>query len=146
MPSRVHTFHGNVFEGYFSPRMSAAVLTAERLAARTTTRTIVLSEEQRQELVDRRIGRPERVQVIPLGLEIERFTGISQADARTELGLAADEVVLVAAGRLAPIKRIDRLLRVFAARPRPPPGDPPVHRRRRRRCGRSSRRRRRGSG
>jgi glycosyltransferase involved in cell wall biosynthesis len=113
VPSRVHTFHGNVFEGYFSPRMSAAVLTAERLAARSTTRTIVLSEEQRQELLDRRIGRPERVQVIPLGLELERFTGISRADARAELGLPADAIVLVAAGRLAPIKRIDRLLRVF---------------------------------
>ena len=115
VPNRVHTFHGNVFEGYFSPRMSAAVLTAERLAARATTRTIVLSEEQRRELVERRIGHPDRVTVIPLGLDLDQFAGHPRAEARAELGIDPDAVVLVAAGRLAPIKRIDRLLRVFRA-------------------------------
>jgi glycosyltransferase involved in cell wall biosynthesis len=115
VPSRVHTFHGNVFEGYFSPRTSALVMTAERLAALETTRTIVLSDEQRRELAERRIGRRDRVRVIPLGLELERFAGHTRSSARAELGLDQAEVVLVAAGRLAQIKRIDRLLRVFAA-------------------------------
>ena len=75
VPNRVHTFHGTVFEGYFSPRTSAVVMTAERLAARATTCTIVLSDEQRRELAERKIGRRDRVRVIPLGLELERFVG-----------------------------------------------------------------------
>ncbi len=87
VPNRVHTFHGTVFEGYFSPRMTAAVLAAERLAARATTTTIVLSDEQRRELAERKIGRRDRVRVIPLGLELERFAGHSRAEARAELGL-----------------------------------------------------------
>ena len=145
VPSRVHTFHGNVFEGYFSPRTSALVMTAERLAALETTRTIVLSDEQRRELAERKIGRRDRVRVIPLGLELERFAGHTRSGARAELGLDEADIVLVAAGRLAQIKRIDRLLRVFAASTR---------RTRRRgcaswatgRCGRSWRRRPRPSG
>ena len=115
VPNRVHTFHGTVFEGYFSPRMTAAVLAAERLAARATTTTIVLSDEQRRELAERKIGRRDRVRVIPLGLELERFVGHGRAEARAELGLDDGDVVIVAAGRLAHIKRIDRLLRVFAS-------------------------------
>lgn len=112
-PVRLHTFHGTVFDGYFGPRMSAMFQLAERAAARSTTRLIVLSDGQRDDLAARRIGGSGRVAVVPLGLELEQFRGIDREATRAALGIDADAVVLVAVGRFAPIKRLDRLLRVF---------------------------------
>lgn len=114
VPVRVHTFHGTVFEGYFSPRVSGAFVVAERAMARLTTRLVVLTEAQRRELIDRRIGTPEQIEVVPLGLELGRFAHADRGASRRRLGIEDGNFVLVAAGRFAPIKRIDRLLRVFA--------------------------------
>jgi glycosyltransferase involved in cell wall biosynthesis len=114
VPARVHTFHGTIFDGYFSPRASSAFQLAERAVARTTSRLVVLSESQREEIERRGIAHRSRVAVIPLGLELDRF-GVDRVTARTSLGLSPDEFVILAAGRFAPIKRLDRLLRVFRA-------------------------------
>jgi glycosyltransferase involved in cell wall biosynthesis len=112
VPVRVHTFHGTIFDGYFSERASAAFQLAERAVGRTTTRLVVLSDAQREEIERRGIADPSRVTVIPLGLDLERFRVDADA-ARRSLGLAADDFIIVAAGRFAPIKRLDRLLRIF---------------------------------
>ena len=114
VPVRVHTFHGTVFEGYFSPRVSRAIVMAERTVARLTTRLVVLTEAQRQELVEARVASSDRIEVVPLGLELGRFAGTDRDASRRRLGLASDLFVLVAAGRFAPIKRLDRMLGAFA--------------------------------
>lgn len=111
---RVHTFHGNVFEGYFGRRTSAAIVTAERLLAARTSRLIVLGPLQRADFLARGIGRPDRFRIVPLGLDLERFRPADRLAARQQLGLPADDLILVAVGRLVPIKRVDRLIRVFA--------------------------------
>jgi len=112
---RVHTFHGHVFEGYFGPRTSTAIVTAERLLAARTSRLIALGPLQRDDLLSRGIGRPDRFEIVPLGLDLERFRSTDRAEARERLGLPADAVIVVMVGRLVPIKRVDRLVRVFAA-------------------------------
>lgn len=114
VPTRVHTFHGTVFEGYFSPRVSHAVAFAERAMARLTTQLVVLTEAQRLDLLERRIGRAEQIEVMPLGLELGRFAHPDRTASRRRLGLEDRSFVLVAAGRFAPIKRLDRLLHAFA--------------------------------
>ena len=114
VPVRVHTFHGTVFEGYFSPRMSRAIVMAERAMARLTTQLVVLTESQRQELVEARVAPADRIDVIPLGLELGRFAGTDRAASRRLLGLSDDVLVLVAAGRFAAIKRLDRMIGAFA--------------------------------
>ncbi len=111
---RIHTFHGHVFEGYFGARTSAAIVAAERLAATRTTRLIALGPLQRDDLLARGIGRPDRFEIVPLGLDLGRFSGIERTAARRDLGLDPDALVVVAVGRLVPIKRIDRLVRAFA--------------------------------
>lgn len=114
VPVRVHTFHGTVFEGYFSPAMSATIVLLERLMARASTRLIVLSEAQRAELLGRRIGRPDQVVVVPLGLDLAPFGAVDRADARAKLRIADDRTVILAVGRFAAIKRLDRLISVFS--------------------------------
>ena len=51
---------------------------------------------------------------MPLGLDLHRFRPGDRAGARARLGLPADALIVVAVGRIVPIKRIDRLIRAFA--------------------------------
>lgn len=111
---RVHTFHGHVFDGYFSPRVSAGIVLAERLMARQTTRLIAISPLQHDDLLARGIGTRERFHVVPLGLDLERFRPVDRAVARATLGLPLDALIVVLVGRLVPIKRVDRMIRGFA--------------------------------
>ena len=112
--ARVHTFHGTVFGGYFGDRSSAAIVRAERFLGARTSRVIALSERQRDELVEHRIAPPERIRIVPLGLDLDRFGQLDRATARIQLDEPADAFLVVAIGRLVPIKRIDRLVRSFA--------------------------------
>lgn len=112
---RVHTFHGHVFEGYFGRRTSGAIVTAERLLASWTSRLIALGPLQRDDLLSRGIGRTDRFEVVPLGLDLERYRSVDRTAARQRLGVPLDALVVVAVGRLVPIKRVDRLIRVFAS-------------------------------
>ena len=110
----VHTFHGHVFEGYFSPRISAGIVLAERLMAMRTSRLIALGPLQHDDLLARGIGRPDRFEVVPLGLDLQRFRSADRAEARALLGLPPDDIIVVFVGRLVPIKRLDRMIRAFA--------------------------------
>ncbi len=111
---RVHTFHGHVFEGYFNARASAAIVATERLMATQTSHLIALSVRQRDDILQRGIGRPDKFSVVPLGLDLDRFGARDKASSRTRLGLDENISVIVMIGRLVPIKRVDRLLRAFA--------------------------------
>ena len=105
VPIRVHTFHGHVLEGYFSPTLTRGFLAIERALARRTTRIITVSPRLRADLLRMGIGRPERVEVVPLGLELSRFRRPAvPAGIRAALGLAATDPVLAIIGRLVPIK------------------------------------------
>jgi glycosyltransferase involved in cell wall biosynthesis len=103
---RVHTFHGHVFEGYFSGPVSTAIVTAERLMARASSRLIVLGPLQMEDLLGRGIGRREQFEVVPLGLDLHRFQPGDRAGARVRLGLPSEALIVVAVGRIVPIKRI----------------------------------------
>ncbi|MDQ3701510.1 MAG: glycosyltransferase family 4 protein, partial [Chloroflexota bacterium] len=91
VPVRVHVFHGHVFHGYFSPHKTKLYLQLERLLAHATTRIIALADVQRQELLDLRVGTPERVLAIPLGLDLAPFLDAERSAGRLrrELGLPA---------------------------------------------------------
>ena len=112
---RVHTFHGHVFEGYFGRRTSSAIVTTERLLARRTSQLIALSERQRADLVARGIAPQERIRIVPLGLDLDRFADGDRESSRAALAVDPAAYAIVMLGRLVPIKRIDRLLRVVAA-------------------------------
>ena len=69
-PALVHTFHGHLLHGYFSPRMTTAVVSAERLLARRTDRLVAVGGKVRDDLVAAGIGRPDRWEVVPPGIEL----------------------------------------------------------------------------
>jgi glycosyltransferase involved in cell wall biosynthesis len=112
---RVHTFHGTIFGGYFGARTTGMFIRAERFLGHRTGRVIALSETLRDELLAHDIAPADRIAVVPLGLDLERFAGGDRAAARRTLGLAGEARHVVWLGRLAPIKRVDRLIEAFAA-------------------------------
>jgi glycosyltransferase involved in cell wall biosynthesis len=113
--ARVHTFHGTVFGGYFGERSSSGIVRTERFLGHRTDRVVALSERQRDELLANRIAPAERIAVVPLGLQLDRFADRDRTAARDRLAIGPEELVVLAVGRLVPIKRVDRLLRAFAA-------------------------------
>jgi glycosyltransferase involved in cell wall biosynthesis len=105
----VHTYHGHVLEGYFSPSKNRVFIGIERQLARATDRIVAISPQIRRELLeDYRIGRSEQYRVVPLGFDLTALVAIddrARRDARAALGLDDDARVVTTVGRLTAIKQ-----------------------------------------
>ncbi|MBK7946294.1 MAG: glycosyltransferase [Flavobacteriales bacterium] len=113
----VHTFHGHVFHSYFGPVRTALYKNIERFLARRSSRIIAISDRQKEELVnEHRICAAEKVTVVPLGFDLDRFQqgqAAKRARFRHVYGLADDEIAIGIVGRLVPIKNHDLFLDVI---------------------------------
>ncbi len=76
---------------------------ADRLVANT--------EDEARELVELYAADPDRVRVVPPGVDLAVFTPGDQREARRSVGLPADAKVLLFVGRIQPLKAPDVLLR-----------------------------------
>jgi glycosyltransferase involved in cell wall biosynthesis len=116
-PVIVHTYHGHVLEGYFGAAKSRLYLQLERALGRVSDRLIGVSQATVDDLVRLGVAPRGRFRVVPLGLDLDRLAepaGGLRAEMRDELGIGADEILLVFVGRVVPIKRLDLLLRALA--------------------------------
>jgi len=110
VPVVVHTFHGHVFQGYFSPRATQIFLLLERLSARLTDRIITPSAELKRQLVDQyHICAPDHIAVIENGIDLDPLLTLPRhvGDFRTAQGIPADVPLVGIVGRLVPIKNHD---------------------------------------
>jgi glycosyltransferase involved in cell wall biosynthesis len=110
VPAVVHTFHGHLLQGYFSPAVTRGVILTERALARTTDRLVAVGEQVRDDLLAAGIGRPDRYAVIPPGVRLPAPP--DPAAARAGLGVAPEVPVVAVVGRLIAVKRSDRMLEV----------------------------------
>ncbi len=105
----VHTYHGHVLEGYFSPAKTRLFVGIERWLARSTDRIIAISPAIRDELLrDYHIGRSEQYRVVPLGFDLSALTAIDErarAAARNSLAIDPGAHVVSTVGRLTAIKQ-----------------------------------------
>ena len=115
-PRTVHTFHGHVLEGYFSPRVQAVYIRIERFLARHTDVLIAVSPEIRDQLLDLGIGAPSQYEVVPLGFDLSSFLSVSAPSGalRSTLGIEPGVALVGVLGRLAPIKDHSTLLKAIA--------------------------------
>lgn len=122
VPVRIHTFHGHVLNGYFSPAVTQGFVCAERALARMTDRLVAVSPRLRTELLGKGIGRSEQFEVVPLGLDLGRFRGprTESAALRPALGVTGDVPLLGIVGRLVPIKDHATLFAAMALLPSGP--------------------------
>lgn len=116
VPARVHTFHGHLLHGYFSPRMTRGIVGAERALAVVTDRIVAVGEGVRDELVGARIGRSDQYVVIRPGVTLPNPPP-GRAVARQALSLPGNGAVVAYVARLTTIKRPDRMIDVARALP-----------------------------
>ncbi|MEW6486837.1 MAG: glycosyltransferase [Thermodesulfobacteriota bacterium] len=95
-------------------------LDAERELARTCDRVVAPTARERDELLRTGVAPPDRVTVIPCGVDLERFRPLDRAESRRCLGLERGGPILLYVGRFVPVKGADRLLEALAhLAPRP---------------------------
>ena len=105
----VHTYHGHVLDGYFSPTVTSVFLGIERRLAHITDRIVAISPAIRDELLhEQRIGTSEQYAVVPLGFDLTTLAAIDDTarhSARASLGISPTAHVVTTVGRLTPIKQ-----------------------------------------
>lgn len=108
VPVIIHTFHGHVFHSYFNSAKTDFYKKLERKLATVSTRIIAISDKQKYEIAtEHNICPPEKVEVIPLGFDLQRFQDNIQekrAVFREEFKLADSDIAIAIVGRLVPIK------------------------------------------
>ena len=116
-PIVVHTYHGHVLRGYFSPPVTAVYRALERWLARLSTRLVGVSAKTVDELVALDVAPRERFVVVPVGLDLSSFLAVQPdpAGLRAQLDAGPRTLVVTFTGRLVPIKRVDLLIAAVAA-------------------------------
>jgi glycosyltransferase involved in cell wall biosynthesis len=116
-PIVVHTFHGHVLRGYFSPAKTSFFRVLERMLAKVTTVLVAVSPEVRDDLVALGVAPAEKFTVIRLGIELEQRVRCEEAPAevRRRLGIPPGRFIVGWLGRMTGVKQTSDLLAVLAA-------------------------------
>lgn len=116
VPVILHTFHGHVFHSYFGKTKTSIFKSIEQSLAKKSTGIIAISEEQKRELSEvYNICPTEKIRVIPLGFDLEKFRfnlAEKRQKVRCEYLIEENEVAIAIIGRLAPVKHHDFFLDV----------------------------------
>lgn len=108
VPVVVHTFHGHVFHSYFGKTKTRAFIEIEKYLARRSSGIIAISDIQKEELSGiYKICAPEKIRVIPLGLDLDRFRedqDRKRAAFRERYFIADDEIAIGIVGRIVSVK------------------------------------------
>jgi glycosyltransferase involved in cell wall biosynthesis len=104
----VHTFHGHVLNGYFSPFKSLLVRLMEKFLARLSSSIITISQSQKDDITTKfGICTKKKAVVIRLGFDLEKFSENKEEKRRAfrkKYSIEEDEVAVGIIGRFAPVK------------------------------------------
>jgi len=103
----VHTYHGHVLEGYFTPWLSRIFLGIERWLAQRTDCLIAVSQTIRDELLAKGIGRADQWRIIPLGLDLSTLGALPFPNGSLPVRFGM-------VGRLVPVKNPTLFLQAIA--------------------------------
>lgn len=110
VPVIVHTYHGHVFHGYFSPFKTRIYLAIERWLGRLSTQIIAISESQLEDLSGKyRVAPRKKIWVVHNGFDLSRFSQSDRVTARKSLVIGEDDFVVAWVGRMAPVKGVELL-------------------------------------
>jgi len=108
----VHTFHGHVFDGYFNASMERNVKRVEAFLWRHSDVLIALSPKLKNEIVDHLKVDASKMQVVPLGLELNRYLKCHRRDIFNKKYLVNYSKWVGWVGRLTPIKNPLRFIKI----------------------------------
>lgn len=107
-----HTFHGHVFHGYFGKAKTAFFIFLEKMLATLTTRIVVISKAQQNEISAILSLKKEKTAVIPLGFDLEKFkTSQDGFLKKNEMDNGFKNIGII--GRLTPIKNHPLFLEIL---------------------------------
>ena len=114
VPVVVHTIHGLPFHPYQGPLTNFLFVDLERLAARWADGIITVADAMIDKAVAARVAPREKFFTIYSGMEVAPFLAASPSrdEAREELGIAAEEIVIGKIARLFELKGHDDVLAV----------------------------------
>ncbi len=87
-------------------------IVTEREAANDCQRVIVATEREKEELIRRYGALPDKIGIVPCGVNMEIFQPVARMAARQKLGLTNGKIILFV-GRIDPLKGIDQLLKAI---------------------------------
>jgi glycosyltransferase involved in cell wall biosynthesis len=89
-------------------------INVERRIVREVDRLVAQCPEERRELIEEYGARPEKIRVIPAGVDTDVFRPVDRRLARSVLGLPAEAPIVVYVGRLLPRKDVRNVVRALA--------------------------------
>ncbi|MBN2038028.1 MAG: glycosyltransferase family 4 protein [Chitinispirillaceae bacterium] len=106
VPLVVHTPHGHIFYGYFSGPLTTVFTWLERIVTVGTHALITLTGREKQDYLDRGIGRPERIHPVLSGIDLAPFLSLEprRDECRAAIGLAPSHFIAGTVARLVPVK------------------------------------------
>ena len=113
----IHTYHGLIFDTYFSKILSQTLAKIDSHIAKSTDVIIALSEIQKRQIIAN-IGNSvaNKVEVIPLAVSDEYYKYSQNAanDFKNKMSIANDKVLIAMLGRLAEVKNVGLAINAFA--------------------------------
>ncbi|MCK5846733.1 MAG: glycosyltransferase [Bacteroidales bacterium] len=113
----IHTYHGLIFDSYFSKILSKALAKIDSYLAKSTDVIIALSAMQKKQIISN-IGSldEEKIQIIPLSVSKEKYKYSHDVELsfRKSIGICEERLLLATVGRLADVKNISQTIEVFA--------------------------------
>jgi glycosyltransferase involved in cell wall biosynthesis len=114
---QVHTYHSLGAVKYKSvttvPIIASTRLATEKAVLETADR-IVATSPQEEEHMRTLVSQKGKIDIIPCGTDIRRFGGITQEQAREQLGISPESKVVLYVGRFDPRKGIETLVRAIS--------------------------------
>jgi len=99
-----------------TPEPLSRIVGEEQVVAEAD-RLIASTDDEAEALVALYGAEASRVDTVPPGVDLDQFTPGSADEVRAELGIAADQAMLLFVGRIQPLKAPDVLLRAVAKLP-----------------------------
>lgn len=106
----IHTFHGHLLHGYFSPFKTKLVVLIEKLLATRSTTLVSVGEQVRNDLLAAGVGRQDQFRIIPPGVYLGAIPKSHLI--RTSLDIPESATVITFLGRITKVKRPDRFAQV----------------------------------
>ena len=112
IPLIVHTLHSLVFHDYQPAYVRMTYRQVKRAMVPFTDHYVSVSDDIRERAVAAGIGKPEQHSTVRSGFGTVAFESalVPQAEARSQLGLSRDRVIIGVVGRLFPLKGHEEIL------------------------------------